>query len=318
MFSNGRVVHKQVDSTKPYDISEVDLVLTDPPYGIDGSMLDKHYARTGSVQGGYVDIPRREYQSFTDNWTAEAWRHLRPGGAFVVIVGHTPLCSLLRTPTLADEYLVNHMIWKYSFGVFTTKKFVTSHYHILFYRKPGPNQVFNTEARYGKTERSADGKSLLYKDLEDVFYIKKTYKTGQEDRNVNTLPSALPQKLIQYLSCEGDIVFDPFCGSGTIAKVALGLGRRAITHELSPEIYARFHEEILSAQNSRIQTREPIVSKLDNQGKPWTDADKIALVKGFVRLTDAGATKKEAIAQLEQELKRGRFAINNMLKHLGI
>lgn len=50
-------------------------------------------------------------------------------------------------------------------------------------------------------------------------------------------PEELPKRLIQQLTYRGEIIFDPFMGSGTVASVAKGLGRKYLGFELSPQYY---------------------------------------------------------------------------------
>ena len=138
----------------------VDLIICDPPYGIDGADLDKHYSRNeGFVVDGYVDVPGSEYAGFSSDWIKEASRILRPGGSIYIVSGYTNLHHILNALHSTDLTEVNHIIWKYNFGVFTSKKYVSSHYHILYWRKPGGTPTFNTYCRFGDSEHCQDGSS---------------------------------------------------------------------------------------------------------------------------------------------------------------
>jgi len=137
--------------------NSVDLIITDPPYGIAGDTLHKHYNRNeGNVLDGYIEIPPEEYPSFSKQWIREAARVLRPGGSVYIVSGYTNLLHILAA--LADTNLeeVNHIIWKYNFGVFTRNKYISSHYHILYYVKPGRKPTFNTYCRYADSERDKE------------------------------------------------------------------------------------------------------------------------------------------------------------------
>ncbi|HQB61683.1 MAG TPA: site-specific DNA-methyltransferase, partial [Spirochaetota bacterium] len=150
--------------------NSIDLIITDPPYGIDGNKLDKHYNRNeNNVIEGYVEIPKSEYADFTEKWIGQAERVLKPGGSIYIVSGYTNLRHILNS--LANTKLIekNHIIWKYNFGVYTSKKFISSHYHILYYVKPGEKPTFNTFAFYSDSEKSANGGSLNYQDREDVW-----------------------------------------------------------------------------------------------------------------------------------------------------
>jgi site-specific DNA-methyltransferase (adenine-specific) len=72
--------------------ASVDLIVTDPPYGIDGDRLHRHYNRDERfVIDGYVEVDRRAYNAFSRAWIAQASRVLRPGGLLYVISGYTNL-----------------------------------------------------------------------------------------------------------------------------------------------------------------------------------------------------------------------------------
>jgi len=87
---------------------------------------------------------------------------------------------------------VNHIIWKYQFGVVTRQKFVSSHYHCLYVCKSDKERKFFPYARFGKSARSASGGSAHYQDKEDVWDIKREYWTGDQKT-----PTKLPAEIIK-------------------------------------------------------------------------------------------------------------------------
>ena len=212
--------------------ASVDLIVTDPPYGIGGDALDKHYNRDESrVVGGYVDVDAGDYPAFSREWTAEAARVLRPGGRIFVVSGYTRLPDVIGGLDASGLRAVNHIIWKFNFGVWTTRKFVSSHYHILLYEKP-PGAPLEPVSDPG-----ADG---------DVWIIQREYRPGQK-KNKNQLPSKLLARMIQLGSRPGDLVCDFFLGSFSTACVARQMGRRSVGFELNPEAYAFGSAQYLAA-----------------------------------------------------------------------
>ena len=294
----------------------VDLVITDPPYGINGDTLHKHYNRNEKfVVDGYVEIPMDEYGAFSLSWIREAERILKPGGSIYIVSGYTNLYHILaalQTTRLAE---VNHIVWKYPFGVFTRRKFVSSHYHILFYEKPGGKRTFNLESRYGLNEKNGDGRSLNNTDREDVWQINREYKPGRV-KNKNELPPELLTKMIQYSSNEGDLVCDLFLGGFSTAKTAIGLNRRAIGFEISKAMFDTRIKEIEALEPGSLipLLREPALEPRKNQRKAWTDTDIRYLVREFRKRRVRGETKKAIIAALGDTLGRGRWAIEKALK----
>jgi site-specific DNA-methyltransferase (adenine-specific) len=209
------------------DSDDVDLIIADPPFGIGEEKFDAMYNRDEQhVIDGYCVAPA-DYYKFCVDWLMECYRTLRPGGTIYVVSGYTHLIKVLGALEHVGFDMVNHIIWKYNFGVYTTRKFVSSHYHILYYTKRGGRRTFN--------ERFADTKQS-YADREDVWEIKRDYQQGGI-KTKNRLPVALIYKMIQYSSDEGDLICDPFLGSGVTVRCAKALKRNIIGFERSREVY---------------------------------------------------------------------------------
>jgi site-specific DNA-methyltransferase (adenine-specific) len=293
----------------------VDLIITDPPYGIGGDQLHKHYNRKEEfVLDGYIEVPADQYADFSRRWIAEASRILRPGGSLYIVSGYTNLVDILNALRDTDLREVNHIIWKYNFGVYTRNKYISSHYHILYYVKPGGRVTFNTHCRYGAGEKNGSDGALNYLDREDVWVINREYKPGRT-KNKNELPSRLLIKLIQYSSNEGDLVCDLFLGSFATAKVAIGLNRRACGFEKSRRAFEYQKAQVAKVEpGSLLATlRRPAHRPLANQGKRWSQEDREVLKERFRQLLRVHGTKKKAIEVLSQETGRGRFALLKVL-----
>ena len=197
----------------------VDLVVTDPPFAIDFRPQRNNYHRTGSrVVEGYREIPAEDYPAFTAGWMGEAFRLLRPTGSLYVFSGWNRLRDVLQALDETGFTTLNHLIWKYQFGVFTKKRYVTSHYHILFAVKDPKRYFFSKAEHYP----------------EDVWVINREYWTGKR-KTPTKLPLALVKKILSFSSREGDLVLDPFLGSGTVAVAAKGMGRRYLGFEIVGE-----------------------------------------------------------------------------------
>lgn len=214
----------------------VDLIFTDPPYGIEigGKGDDVHKAREQSlVVPGYVDVPIEEYGNFSHQWITEAVRCLKPGGSMYIVSGYTGLRHILNALHLTGMIEINHLIARYTFGVSTRKKWVSSHYHVLYWTKPPvKDRTFNTFCRYADMGDS-------YHDRSSVQEMNRQYKPGQI-RNANQLPEDFIEKFILYSSNRGDVVMDPFMGGFTTARTALRYGRKVIGFELNKNAYDVF------------------------------------------------------------------------------
>jgi site-specific DNA-methyltransferase (adenine-specific) len=308
-----------IDGAKKYLKSDsIDLIICDPPYGINGDKLDKHYNRDeSSVIDGYVEVPEREYPDFSERWVTEAARVLRPGGSIYIVSGYSQLRHILNA--LSDTCLQekNHIIWKYNFGVYTSKKYVSSHYHILYYTKPNGDVTFNTNAFFADYEKSEDGGSMNYLDREDVWIINREYKPGQV-KNKNELPKSLLTKMILYSSNPNDVVCDFFLGSFSTAKVAIGLNRKACGFELNKNAFDYQIKNIKNIKCGELlsELRQVPDNKLTNKGKPLQKDEINKIVTEFTQLTTKGMTQKDACTVISTKYGRGYWSIQRMVSSL--
>lgn len=305
-----------IEGTKKFiPDNSIDLIITDPPYGIDGDKLHKHYNRKEDyVIDGYVEVPSSEYSEFSIQWIKEAERILKPGGSIYIISGYTNLIHILNALKLTSLNEINHIIWKYNFGVYTEKKFISSHYHILYYSKPGAKRYFNTYAFYSDFEKDEKGGSLNYQDREDVWIINREYKPGKI-KNKNELPTKLLAKMILYSSRENDLVCDLFLGSFSTAKVAIGLNRRACGFEINQKA---FDYQIKETEKIQIGELLPIFTnnlknRLVNKGKPLNKEIIDEIVDNYNKLKLSGLTKKQIIDTLSSQFGRGFWSISKII-----
>lgn len=199
-----------IDGMKQLANSSIDLVITDPPFAIEFKAKRSNYNRTQSnVLEGYQEIPKEKYYEWTLQWTKEVYRVLKESGSMYVFSGWNNLKDILNVLDEIGFITVNHIIWKYQFGVATQKKFVTSHYHCLYVCKNEQKRKFFPYVRFGKCDKKDTGGSLHYQDKEDVWYIKREYWNGDQ-KTPTKLPSELIKKILLYSSEEGDMVLDPF------------------------------------------------------------------------------------------------------------
>lgn len=245
----------------------IDLIFTDPPYGIDGDKLDAHYHRDESfVVPGYIDVPRAEYTAFSQQWIAESVRCLRPGGSMYVVSGYTNLIDIISALKSTEMIEVNHLIAKYTFGVNTTKKWVSSHYHVLYWVKPPKAKTsFNTFCRFSDTKDS-------YNDRLSVQDLPRDYRPGQI-KNKNQLSESFIEKFILYSSSRGDTVLDPFLGGFTTARTAKRFGRVPMGFELNTNAYDAFLPSLAAVEvlpdPAPIEPEEAELAKRERQRGQW-------------------------------------------------
>jgi site-specific DNA-methyltransferase (adenine-specific) len=129
----------------------------------------------------------------------------------------------------ANLHTLNHVLWRYQFGVFTRKKFVTSHYHILVVVKDLDEYYFHKVEHYPL----------------DIWDIPRKYRRG-EKKNGTALPEAVVRKCIDFSSKPGDIVLDPFMGNGTTAVVAKANYRHFVGFEINQNLEPVISKNLLA------------------------------------------------------------------------
>lgn len=242
-----------IEGMKMISKNKVDLILTDPPFAIDFKAKKANYNRTSSrVLEGYKEIPKKDYYEFTVNWMSQCHRILKDSGSMYVFSGWNNLRDILNAIEEIGFTTINHLIWKYQFGVVTNRKYVTSHYHCLFICKNDKERKFFPYERFGKEEKNEMGRSLHYKDKEDVWDIKREYWTGEE-KTPTKLPAEIIKKILEYSSEKGDLVFDPFMGSGQTAIVSKMEKRKFLGFEIVEEYY-NFITKRLESNSYRLKT----------------------------------------------------------------
>jgi site-specific DNA-methyltransferase (adenine-specific) len=293
-------------------------IICDPPFGLDEDTFDKHYARdTTHVIEGYKTAPKdsKSYEEWAKQWIHEIPRVLKKDGTLYIVCAWNHVCDVELAIRSAGLTVVNHIIWKYNFGVYTQKKFVSSHYHILRCAVGNNTPLFNSRAFFSETEKTADGHNAQYTDMEDVWIIPKEFAQG-EKKNVNKLPDALVKKMILYSSNPGDWVADFFLGNFTTAYTARKQGRTCMGCEINETIFKEhaskvkdvvFGSEIIQAKTS---------TKPVNAGKRITEEEKTNILKRYDELYKE-KTKKDSMLVLEKEFGRGHFSLVNLLKASG-
>ena len=251
-----------IDGMKAIPDGKIDLIVTDPPFAINFKAKKANYNRTASrVLSGYNEITKENYYEFTLNWMSQCFRILKESGGMYVFSGWNNLADILNAIEEIGFITVNHIIWKYQFGVVTSRKFVTSHYHCLYICKNDKKRKFFPYERFSKEEKNNQGRSLHYKDKEDVWEIKREYWTGDE-KTPTKLPAEIIKKILQYSSEEGDLVFDPFLGSGQTAVVSKLLKRNYIGFEIVKE-YFDFISKRLKSNSYRIKSSNDKSNTID-------------------------------------------------------
>jgi DNA modification methylase len=223
----------------------VDLVFADPPYNI-GYVYDEYHD----------DRPDEEYVAWCRAWMAACQRVLKPTGSFYIAIGDDFAAQVRMLGTDLGLHLRNWIIWRYTFGQNMKNKFCRAHTHILYFTRHPREFTFNDRALRFPSARHTEYQDLranplgrLPDDVWDEFpRVCGTFKERDGFHGCQ-MPEALLMRIILASSNPGDIVLDPFVGSGTTAVAAKRLGRRYVGIDISSEYVRRTRQRLKNVRD---------------------------------------------------------------------
>lgn len=253
-----------VDLMQQIDTGTIDLVFADPPFNI-GYEYDEYHDR-------HED---EDYINWSRQWMEEVHRILKPGGTFWLAIGDEYAAELKVDAEHKIGFTTRSwVVWYYTFGVNCTKKFSRSHVHLFHFVKDENNFTFNAE---DPGVRVPSARALVYADkranpngrlpddtwilrpqdlphgfdtMDDTVYFARVAGTFAERQGFHgcQMPEQLLGRIVRVSTNPGDVVFDPFAGSGTTLAVAKKLGRDWLGCELSEQYVSSATERLAAIQ----------------------------------------------------------------------
>ena len=223
--------------------NSIDMTFADPPFN-----LKKKY-------NGYKDsLEFKEYIEWCDEWIGEMVRITKPTGS--IFVHNIPKWLSYYVKLLNEHANFKHWIAWYAPTSPMGKSLQPAHYGVLFYVKDSKKtKIYEIRMPHERERKS----NYLRKDyggkkaglhpfgplISDVWTdIHRIKHNKYRDEHPCQLPVPLLERLILMITDEGDIVLDPFVGTGTTAVAAKKLGRKYIGFDLDDE-YKRISENNL-------------------------------------------------------------------------
>lgn len=215
--------------------NSVHLIVTSPPYNV-----GKNYAQWNDR------LPYEDYLDFLRAWMVECLRVLIPGECICVNLpvadfggrlAFIDIYHLLRQAGFWHQDLIAWVKWsgkaidtsgfavskRKVFSKRRRRKLIDAFEVILVLRKP-------TEDKNQQKELNVDPVDASEMNF-NIWHITPTW----DKAHPAPFPDELPRRLIRLYSQEGDVILDPFLGTGTTMKVAQEMKRNAIGCELNPE-----------------------------------------------------------------------------------
>lgn len=222
--------------------NSIDLIVADPPYFLSNGGKTINNGKIVSVDKGEWDkkSSKEEQIIFTETWIKECKRIVKNTGSIFITGTHHNIFDVYNVCCKNDLKLINFITWNKVDPppLIYKNKFRFSSEHILWIKK-GKHHKFNYQTIY----------KIENKEMTDVW---KLNAVNMSEKSCGYHPTQKPLKLIErmVLACtdEGDIVLDPFMGSGTTMVAAKKLNRRYVGIEQEVEYFNIAEKRIQSTK----------------------------------------------------------------------
>lgn len=258
---------------------KVDLVYADPPFN-----WDVPYDEWSD------GMPREEYERFTFDWLDGCINILKPTGSLWVNIPDDTAAEIVMHLKRRGLTMINWCIWHFRFGQCRDSSFIMSKVHVLYFARNPVERTWNPQDILEQSDRAAiyNDKRTQAKETNkgmrvpmDVWYGKhwgRIQGNNKERRHQhhNQIPEVYLERVIRACTNEGDLVLDPFLGSGTTCTVARELDRRSIGIEYGKANAVSAFERI-QAGTIRVKKDTPTIQSsaiFDKRGETHTDKIK--------------------------------------------
>ena len=249
----------------------VDLIFADPPYNL---QLEQSLTRPDQSKVDAVDDDWDKFDSFahydifTRAWLKAARRLLKPDGALWVIGSYHNIFRVGTALQDLDFWMLNDVIWRKANPMpnFRGTRFTNAHETLIWAARSQKSRVtFNYEAM-----KTANDDTQMRSDwLFPLCTGAERLKDDADDKvHPTQKPEALLYRILTATSRPGDVVLDPFFGTGTTGAVARKLGRHFIGIERD--------ETYVAAALKRLAAVKPISAEALESATPKRQAVRIA------------------------------------------
>ena len=218
----------------------VDMIFADPPYNLSNDGFTCQGGRMVSVNKGEWDKsrgPEADFE-FHKTWIAACHRKLKPGGTIWISGTYHSIYQCGAALQLGGWHILNEIVWY--------KRNAPPHLACRMYAAAHETLIWARTSKKAKHYFDYDlmkhgdwGETLVKKpgkQMRSVWDIPLTPKREKGwGKHPTQKPEALLTRIILSSTREGDVVLDPFLGSGTTGAVAVRHGRRFIGIDMSEE-----------------------------------------------------------------------------------
>lgn len=229
---------------KKVDENSIDLIFADPPYNLSGNGLKWKGNKTGGdwymVNEEWDKMTAPECMQFTRKWLGACDRVLKDKGSIYVACSYHNIAEVMIVLKQLD-FKINNIITWYKTNAMPnmTRRVFTHSTEFVVWAVKGSGWTFDYEKiKEVNPDKQKDGSPKQMRDLWELPLVQgKERLRGDDGRALHPTqkPEEMLKRIILASSKKGDVVLDPFLGSGTTTFVAKKYGREWIGIEQDKE-----------------------------------------------------------------------------------
>jgi len=223
MVLEDQIIHADSGCVLPYILTQsIDLIVTDPPYGVGYCSNKQNYDTRGS------EVVKKERPAYFEkiegdselpvDWLIDAYRILKDNSAIYIFCHWTKWPALVVAVQQVGFHVKNMIVLaKSNHGMGDLDGAFAPQHELLLYATKGRHLLSHPQGR-----------------LNDVWNVSVNY-SGAKRYHPNEKPVSWIEPAIRSSSKRGDLVLDPFAGSGTTGVAAMKFGRKYCLIEIDSE-----------------------------------------------------------------------------------
>jgi site-specific DNA-methyltransferase (adenine-specific)/modification methylase len=279
--------------------NSVDLIFADPPYNLqlNGELTRPNQTKVDAVNDEWDKFASMEiYDTFTNDWLRECRRVLKSTGSIWVIGTYHNIFRVGASLQDLGFWMLNDVVWIKTNPMpnFKGTRFNNAHETMLWATKSEKSKY---TFHYHSMKTMNDDLQMRSDWFIPICQGEERLKVNGQKAHSTQKPEELLYRVILSTSNVGNVVLDPFSGSGTTAAVAKKLGRNFIAFEREP-----FYIDVA---NNRLKEIVPLKDNL-LEYKVEIKKPKVPFInlidKGFIKVGDFLFSKDEKLkAQIQAD-----------------
>jgi modification methylase len=302
VITEHRLYFQNADNLSFLADKSIDLVVTSPPYPMI-KMWDKTFSsmnreiKNALIKDNGESALLLMHEQLNHVWD-ECARVLKPGGIACINIGdavrkigesfklYSNHSLIIKKFMELGFDILPHVLWRkqtnapnkfMGSGMFPPGAYITlEHEYILVMRKGNKREFKNTEDKKNRHTSAYfwEERNIWFSDVWDFKGVKQTLNSRETRKRSAAFPFELPYRIINMFSVKGDIILDPFCGTGTTALSAIASNRNSVSVDIDNNFKKIILDSVISSKKEfnkiikkRISDHKDFIEKYSKEKK---------------------------------------------------